>query len=1136
MNKEEQRKLSYCSKGRRLSVCLACLALFIFSGTALASGQNFRNKSVMTLKKALAFIEEQTGCTIAYSSKLDMNKKVEIDTNNANASGELNAILSSLGFTSRKEGNHIIIVSATATSQQKEQPKSSPEQAKRKVIGTILDVNNEPIIGASVLIKGTGVGTTTNVDGQFTLNAPAKATLVVSFIGYQSREIKVDGSSVNLTLYEDAKLIDEVVVTAFGTGQKKASMVGSVQQIKPAELKVPSSSLSSSFAGRLSGVIAVQRSGEPGADGANFWIRGTSTFSGATGALVVIDGVEASNEQLNTLDPEVIESFSVLKDATATALYGTRGANGVMIVNTKSGADLSKPIINFRLEGALAQLSQVPTMVDGITYMNMYNESVRRPGATESPYSEDKINGTMESRNPYIYPNIDWYNEMFKKNSFSERFNFNIRGGNKKMDYFMSASVKHSDGNLKEMSRKYFSYNNNISLNNYDFINNLNIQATNTTKISLGLNAQIKDWSGPAKAVKDVFGSALASNPVSFPISFPAVSADDTYVRWGGKSGSAYNSYINPVAEYVTGYSSEFNTTMTVNLKLNQKLDMLIKGLSFDALLSYKNYSYSRVNKTSAKNMYEIATYDPDTYEYDLRILGTETSTELKPESISKSDRRLYVQAMLNYSRVFFEKHSVDAMFLYNQDQVDISQKDLGLLAVLPKRRQGLAGRLSYAYDNRYLFEANFGYNGSENFPKGHKFGFFPSFAVGYNMSEEKYWEALREYIPQFKIRASWGLVGNDQTGAGRFAFYEDINLGGADYTTGTGSGTITAGGPVWNRYYNEDLTWEVGEKWNAGIDMQLFSKFSLSADIFKETRRNIFMPRNTISGIVGIGNTKVEGNFGKMQNWGFDAGIDYNNQVTKDLFVSFKGTFTFAQNKILERDEPLYRQYPNLSTIGLPANSFIVYLANGLLDQSVIDAGYKSGIVGKYPVAPGDIYYQDIPDKDGNVDGVIDANDRIPMGYPTVPEIIYGFGPSIKFKKFDLSLFFQGAARVSLMMSGFHPFTNSTENRGLLKFIADDCWTTDNPNLQAAYPRLSPYENTYNQQASSFWLRDASFLKLKNAEIGYTHKKMRFYLSGSNLLTFSKFKLWDPEMGGGSGMAYPTQTTFNVGFQMTIN
>ncbi|MCP3895014.1 MAG: SusC/RagA family protein, partial [Bacteroides sp.] len=271
-------------------------------------------------------------------------------------------------------------------------------------------------------------------------------------------------------------------------------------------------------------------------------------------------------------------------------------------------------------------------------------------------------------------------------------------------------------------------------------------------------------------------------------------------------------------------------------------------------------------------------------------------------------------------------------------------------------------------------------------------------------------------------------------------------------------------------------------------------------------------------------------------QNWGFDAGIDYNNQITKDLFVSFKGTFTFAQNKILERDEPLYRQYPNLSTIGLPANSFIVYLANGLLDQSVIDAGYKSGIVGKYPVAPGDIYYQDIPDKDGNVDGVIDANDRIPMGYPTVPEIIYGFGPSIKFKKFDLSLFFQGAARVSLMMSGFHPFTNSTENRGLLKFIADDCWTTDNPNLQAAYPRLSPYENTYNQQASSFWLRDASFLKLKNAEIGYTHKKMRFYLSGSNLLTFSKFKLWDPEMGGGSGMAYPTQTTFNVGFQMTIN
>lgn len=1005
------------------------------------------------------------------------------------------------------------------------------------MIGTILDNNNEPIIGASVVIKGTSNGTVTDTEGQFKLDAPLNAKLIVSYIGYQPREIEVDGSSVNLVLYEDAKQVDEVVITAFGTGQKKTSMVGSVQQIKPSDLKVPSSSLSSAFAGRLSGVIAVQRSGEPGADGADFWIRGTSTFSGATGALIVIDGVEAGSAQLNNLDPEVIESFSVLKDATATALYGTRGANGVMIVTTKSGLDLAKPVINFRVEGAMSQLSKVPTMVDGVSYMNMYNEATTRPSSAESPFTEEQIAGTRDGLNPYVYPNVDWYGEMFKKNSFAERFNFNIRGGSKKVDYFMSASIKHSDGNLKPMSRKYFSYDNNISLNNYDFVNNLNVQATNTTKISLGLNAQIKDWSGPGKSARDIFGSALASNPVSFPISFPPVSADDTYVRWGGKAGSAYNSYINPVAEYVTGYSSEFNTTVTVNLKLNQKLDMITKGLSFDALLSYKNYSYSRTNKTSGKNMYEIGSFDPTTYDYDLRILGSETSTQLSASGVSKSDRRLYVQALLNYSRVFAEVHSVDAMFLYNQDQFDVSNKDINLFTSLPQRKQGFAGRLSYAYDNRYLAEMNFGYNGSENFPKGNKFGFFPSFAVGYNIAEEAYWDQLRDVVSQFKLRASWGLVGNDQTGAGRFAYQEDLNLGGADYTTGTGSGTITMGGPIWKRYYNQDLTWEVGEKLNAGLDLQLFNHFSMSADVFKEIRRNIFMPRNTISGIVGIGGTEVKGNFGKMQNIGFDAGIDYNNQFSKNWFLSFKGTFTFAQNKILERDEPLYRQYPNLSTIGLPANSYISYLTNGLYaDQAMIDGDPRSAISGKYPVAPGDIRYQDIPDKDGNRDGVIDASDRVAMGFPTVPEIIYGFGPSVRFKQFDFSLFFQGAARVSLMMSGFHPFTNATENRGLLQFIADDCWTTENQNVNAAYPRLSPYENTYNQQASSYWLRDASFLKLKNAEVGFTYKKMRFYVSGTNLLTFSKFKLWDPEMGGGSGMAYPTQTTINLGFQMTID
>lgn len=386
------------------------------------------------------------------------------------------------------KGKEIISVSAL-----------SPDQKTQEIRGIVLDGNTrEPIIGATVIVKGTTTGVTTNVDGEFALKAKSGDILSFAFLGYETKDMKVSNlRTYTVELSESTEMLGEVVVTAFGVGQKKASMVGSVSQVRPEELKVPSSSLSSSFAGRLSGVIAVQRSGEPGADGASFWIRGKSTFSGATGALIILDGVEISSTELNSLDAEVIEGFSILKDATATALYGTRGANGVMIITTKSGKNLEKPIINFRLEGAVTQLSKVPEMADGVTYMRNYNEAVTRPGSGSDPFSEDKIQGTLNGLNPYVYPNVNWYDELFKKNALSQRANFNIRGGSNKMDYFMSVGVKHSDGNLRSLSKDFFSYDNNINVTNYDFINNLNLQATSTTKLSLGLNLSIKDWKGP---------------------------------------------------------------------------------------------------------------------------------------------------------------------------------------------------------------------------------------------------------------------------------------------------------------------------------------------------------------------------------------------------------------------------------------------------------------------------------------------------------------------------------------------------------------------------------------------------------------------------------------------------------------
>ena len=1009
------------------------------------------------------------------------------------------------------------------------------QQSSRTIKGVVRDSKGDGIIGANIMIKGTKHGVITDVIGEYHIKAEKGDVLVVSYLGYKTQEITVDNeSTINITLQEDTEILEEVVVTAFGTGQKKETMVGSIQQMRPAELKVPSSSLSTSFAGRMAGVIAVQRSGQPGADGASFWIRGKSTFSGVTGALIVLDGVEISTSDLNALDPEVIESFSILKDATATAMYGTRGANGVMIVTTKSGEDLLKPIINFRVEGSVNQMTKVPEMVDGVDYMKLYNESLTTRGSNVGLYSAEKIVATQKGLNPLVYPNVDWYNEMFNKNAFSQRFNFNIRGGKKAVTYFMSASIKHDSGNMKSLSKDYFSYNNNINITRYDFINNIDIKATNTTKVSLGLNASLRDYGGPTTAANTLFSYAREASPVDFPIIFPARSEKEQYPLWGGKSGGiTHNSgYRNPVAEYVRGYQTQFNSTVNANLRIDQDLKMITKGLKLHVLASFKNWSTTQVTRTAEYNQFEVTNENLETGEYELSRVGAEQNTALSTKGESDGDRRIFFQAYLDYSRKF-GKHDVNAMLLYNQDQFD-NNKPESLLASLPKRKQGIAGRFSYAFDDRYLAEVNFGYNGSENFAKGNRFGFFPSVAVGYNISAEKFWESISNTVSHLKLRASYGLVGNDGISE-RYAYLEDITLESSNwqYVFGVNQ-NVTLKGPIWERFYNPNLTWEVGKKLNVGFDMQLFGNLNINVDYFKEIRDKIFMQKvNTLPVFVGTSTTKIYENMGKMKNQGIDIAIDYSRQFTKNFYMSFKGTFTYAHNTVLKRDEPPFRLYPNLSTIGSSLDRNLVYVADGLFaDQADID-NHAEQTLGYVPM-PGDIKYVDQPDANGNYDNIIDANDRVYMGHPNTPEIVYGFGPSMKYKNWDFSFFFQGVARTSLLMSGFHPFGKNA-SRGVMQFIADDYWSESNPNPNAAYPRLTRDSNSNNEANSSFWLRNGAFLKLKNAEVGYTFKMFRAYVSGSNLLTFSPFKHWDPEMGGGNGMKYPTQRVFNFGIQFTF-
>ena len=1086
----------------------------------------------VTVKDIFKYIEKNSEYIFLYSTDKNLLKKINVDVNKKDITQVLDEILKNTTLIYDIDGKQIIIREKNAS--EKSQQKTT--QKKKTIRGIVSDDSTqEPIIGATIRVNGSMTGTTSNIEGDFVLECAVGDTLTVSFVGYQDRSVLVkSGNIYAIALKESAAELGEVVVTAFGVGQKKESLVGSIQQIKPQELKVPSSSLSTAFAGRMAGVIAVQRSGEPGADGANFWIRGKSTFNGNTSALIIMDGVEISSTELNALDPEVIESFSILKDATATALYGTRGANGVMIVATKNGKNLDKPIINFRLEGAISTMTRVPNMVDGPTYMKMFNEAVSRPGCDVSPYSQEKIDGTIAGLNPYIYPNVDWFDEIFNKSAFSERANFNIRGGSSKMDYFMSASFKHSNGHLKSLSKDYFSYNNNVRNYNYDFINNLNISATRTTKISLGLNLSVADKKSPLMDVNDIFQLSMEANPVDFPVRFPANMSDRDFVLWGDKPGGIHGQgwYRNPVAEYVTGYKTNLRTTITANFKLAQELDMITKGLKFTGLFSFKNYSSSSTERSASYNHYYMSSYDPSSMEYKITRIGDEQSTALTNDGSRNGDRKMYFQAILDYNRIFKEVHDLNIMFLYNQEQYDINGPTT-LFSSLPQRKQGVAGRVSYSYDGRYYIEGNFGYNGSENFAKGHRFGFFPSIAVGYNISNEKFWQPIKPVISNLKIRGSWGLVGN-ATNAGRFAYMEDLVLGGSDsYTTGIRQDTYYSG-PSWNRYFNPDLTWEVGEKINLGLDLQLFNDFNLTFDIFREKRRDIFMTReNSIPEIVGTGETKITSNNGEMENKGLDLAIDYNKQITKDFFLSFKSTLTFARNKVLKMDEPPYFEYPGLSDVGHPLGTYWGYVADGLFpDQETIDNSPRQDL--GYTPQPGDIKYVNQPNAKGEYDNVINSNDRVAIGHPYDPELVYGFGPSMKWKNWDFSFFFQGVARTSFMMYGMHPF-GTTSIKNMLQFVADDHWSVDNPNPNAAYPRLTKDSNGNNEQYSTYWLRNAAFLKLKNAEIGYTYKGMRFYLSGVNLLTFSPFKHWDPEMGGGNGLYYPTQRVFNIGFQMTI-
>ena len=1001
--------------------------------------------------------------------------------------------------------------------------------------GTVISsVDNQPIVGVAVYVEGSSTGATTDLDGTYSITVPADTKeITFACVGYLTRQIKLDESNIVfkvVSMDESTQFLEDAVVVAFGTTQRKETMITSVETVSPGLLKTPSSNLSTTFAGNIAGVISTQSSGEPGADGANFWIRGVSTFGASTEPLYILDGVEINKEMLNGISPESIESFSVLKDAAATALYGTRGANGVMIITTKSGRVADKMTINVNFNTTVTMPTAIPAVADGVTYMKNYNEARTGRGSV-AYFSDDKIAGTEQGLNPYVYPNVNWYDMLFRDFGLSENLNVNVRGGGNRVDYFLNAAVYNEDGMIRNSPDAPFKTN--INAQKYTFQSNVTAKITNTTTASIKMNAQLLYKYLPNPTSSNLFYWSMRANPVQFAPTYPTEWVDGaTYTIFGNTAswdGKATD--INPYAELSRGYGYTYTNYTTVSLNLNQDLKFITPGLKIWGQVSFYNKTYSSRYYFKTPHYYTLSSYEYDdvtqSYICNLAQIGAEGTDFLSTKTGKNGLRQLLLQGNLEYNRTF-GKHNVGAVFVYHQKET-VDNQPSDYYAMLPKREQGIAGRVSYAFDDRYLAEVNFGYNGSENFISGQRFGLLPSAAVGWIVSNDNFWSGIKDWFSFLKFRYSFGYSGNDYLDQ-RFPYVSEVQMGyllyyslGINYDRKTGNKITTVG--------NEDATWEVSRKHNLGVELGFFDDLTIIADFYQEYRDGIFMRRNTLPSTMGLSGIEPYGNLGAVLNRGMEISADYKHVFSKDFSITARGTFTYAHNEVVENDESLYKQYPYTSKIGKPVNSIFGLVADGLFrDEADIANSPRQTYMPDYML--GDIKYKDL-----NGDGVVDDNDRTYIGFPTVPEILYGFGASFYWKNLDFSFFFQGRARVSILMEDMHPFRdNETQGFNMQQWIADDHWSESNPDVNAAYPRLDYEFNANNTETSTFWVKDGSFLRLKNLEVGYTVKDFfRIYCAATNLFIISPFKYWDAEKGSGNGLTYPLQRTVQLGLQFNF-
>jgi TonB-linked SusC/RagA family outer membrane protein len=1019
---------------------------------------------------------------------------------------------------------------------------------KTTVKGIILDEKSNPIVGANVLERDNPKnGTISDFDGNFILTTNINSFLEFSYIGFKSQTIKIiNGKDLKIILQDDYQNLDEVTIVAYGK-QKKSSVIAAVTSINPEELRMPTSNLTTSLAGRVAGVISYQRSGEPGRDNAEFFIRGVSTFGYARSPLILIDGIETTSTDLARLQPDDIASFSIMKDATATSLYGARGANGVILVTTKVGIE-GVLKVNVRYEKSYSAPTKSLQIADPITYMRLHNEALTTRNALGGRiYSLEKILISEDpNRNKMAYPTVNWFDELIEDYTLNSRFNFNLSGGGKIARYYLASTINTDNGNLKIDPRNNF--NTNIKFNRISLRSNINVNLTETTEVALKFNGNFDDYNGPLDGGALVYQKAMKANPVLYPKVYEpdAQFQNSTHALYGNYG--QFGDYLNPYADLMRGYKDESYNNFLATVEIKQKLNFITEGLDLRILGNTSRYSFYNLERKYNPFYYSLGNYDFQSDTYSLVALNPNQGTEYLEYSEGNKviTNATYFEGALNYIKTLKDKHEVSGMLIGIMRELKYANAG-NLQSSLPFRNLGLSGRFTYAFDQKYFAEFNFGYNGSERFAKSERFGFFPSFGAGWYISNENFMEKFSDYITKLKIKGTYGLVGNDQIGSSddRFFYISQVNLnnGSLGSPFGLEFGNYINGVSI-NRYANDQITWEKAKMLNLGIELGINNNLDFQVDYFTEYRTNILMDRAQIPASMGL-QAPVRANVGEASSEGFEFTIDYKNSLTNELFVGLRANFSYADSKfeVFEELDYVTAGLPWRSRIGLNLSQPYGYIAERLFIDEADIANSPLQTFGEY--MPGDIKYKDI-----NNDGLIDINDEVPIGYPTTPKIIYGFGLSSSYKNLDFSFFFQGSAQSSFFIDAYNssPFIDTyggaIGNNALLNAWADDHWSEDDRNLYAAWPRLSDQLIDNNNRNSTWWLRDGTFLRLKSVEMGYTIKNdfisklkianARIYFTGTNLLTFSKFKIWDVEMGG-NGLGYPIQLGVNFGVNLNF-